>query len=117
MARNQRQRQEGSYDDVYGNLGFIPPTSNIVERLWSKTKFTFNDLCRRMKLETLEMLICLRANNRLWDIIMLIKNVDTAAMIDEIIAFAEEYKSEQSDEDVGGANDCIADLGALHTDE
>jgi hypothetical protein len=70
-----------------------------------------------MKPETLEMLICLRANNRLWDISMLIKTVDTAAMINEIVAFAEEYESEQSNDDVGGANDCIADLGALPTDD
>jgi len=70
-----------------------------------------------MKPETLEMLICLRANNRLWDIGMLVRTVDSAAMIDEIVAYAEDYESEQSDEDVGGADDCIANLDALYNDD
>jgi hypothetical protein len=117
LARRQRQRQEGSYNDRFGNLEFIPPTSNIVERLWSTTKFTFNDLRKRMKPETLEMLICLRANRRLWDIDMLVRTMGTAAMIEEIVAFAEDFESEQSDEDVGAAADCIADLTELHIDE
>jgi hypothetical protein len=117
LARRQRQRQEGSYNDRFGNLEFIPPTSNIVERLWSTTKFTFNDLRKRLKPETLEMLICLRANRRLWDMDMLVRTMGTAAMIDEIVAFAEDYESEQSDEDVGAAADCIADLTELNIDE
>ena len=51
----------------YGDLSFIPPTSNIVERLFSKSKLILGDLRRSMLPQHLEYVLLLSVNRELWD--------------------------------------------------
>ncbi|KAG3109977.1 hypothetical protein PI125_g10430 [Phytophthora idaei] len=61
----KRRRLTGP-SEVYVDTAFIPPTSNICERLFSQSKLIFTDQRRVMKPATLEMLVLLKANCTLW---------------------------------------------------
>jgi hypothetical protein len=45
----------------------IPPTSNIVERFFSITKLTYDELHRSLLVETLETILFLRVNKNYWN--------------------------------------------------
>ncbi|KAJ0399190.1 hypothetical protein P43SY_004353 [Pythium insidiosum] len=50
----------------YMSLKWVPPTSNVCERLFSKTKFVYSDLRKRLDCETLEFFIFLMVNKEFW---------------------------------------------------
>lgn len=54
-------------DTNYMDLKFVPPTSNIVERLFSQAKLYMTPLRKSMEPKHLEMLLFLRCNRNLWD--------------------------------------------------
>ncbi|KAJ0391327.1 hypothetical protein ATCC90586_011927 [Pythium insidiosum] len=52
----------------YIGLGWVPPTSNECERLFSAVKWILTDARKGMLDDTLEFLVYLKANRFLWDI-------------------------------------------------
>ncbi len=52
----------------YMDTSFVPPTSNVVERLFSKAKLVLHD--RRQKMSRANFEICLRlaVNDKYWDL-------------------------------------------------
>ena len=67
-ALKQAKRQRVAEDDEYQQLSWIPPTSNVVERLFSRAKLTLGTLRRSILPENLEIILMLRANRSLWDL-------------------------------------------------
>ncbi|KAF4145517.1 hypothetical protein GN958_ATG05320 [Phytophthora infestans] len=61
----KRRRLTGP-KETYIDTNFTPPTSNICERLFSKSKLFLTDQRRAMRPATLEMLVFLKANRSLW---------------------------------------------------
>jgi hypothetical protein len=51
---------------AYRSLKHISPTSNIVERLFSRAKLIMTDRRKHMDPDNLDMLLCLRMNSDLW---------------------------------------------------
>jgi hypothetical protein len=51
----------------YINLSFIQPTSNVVERLFSKTRKVWREDRKKMTPSHMEMLMFLTINRDLWD--------------------------------------------------
>ena len=52
--------------DDYEECNWIPPKSNIVERLISLAKLTLGTTCKHMDTESLEMLSMMTVNRNLW---------------------------------------------------
>ena len=63
-----RARKKPRIMREYSNLDWIPPTSNIVERLFSLTRLTFTDYRKAILLENFESTLYLKLNGDLWDI-------------------------------------------------
>jgi len=61
-----KRRRLARPTDLFIDTEFVPPTSNICERLFSQSKLIFTDQWRALKPATLEMLVFLRANRNLW---------------------------------------------------
>ena len=64
-------------NDLYTNLKFIPPTSNVVERFFSVTKYVYSDHRQSMTIEHLENILFLKMHIDLWkpsDIQIIINN-------------------------------------------
>ncbi|KAF4041644.1 hypothetical protein GN244_ATG06161 [Phytophthora infestans] len=61
----KRRRLTGP-KETYIDTNFIPPTSNICERLFSQSKLFLTDQRRARRPATLEMLVFLKANRSLW---------------------------------------------------
>jgi hypothetical protein len=49
------------------DLSFIPPTSNIVERLFSASRLVLTDYRKSMSPYTFECVMFLKSNRKLWD--------------------------------------------------
>ncbi len=64
---NKRRRIAPSAE-LYIDARFVMPTSNIVERLFSRAKIVLNDRRQSLYPVNFEMLLFLNANNRLWDV-------------------------------------------------
>ncbi len=62
------KKQRNNTNKEYIDLKFIPPTSNIVERLFSKSKLILSDVRKSMLPANLEMLLFLKVNRNLWDL-------------------------------------------------
>ena len=71
---NKKSRAE-TYVSKYKHMTHIRPTSNIVERLFSRCKLIMRDQRKSMAPKNLENLLFLRFNNFLWN----------AALIDKCI--------------------------------
>jgi hypothetical protein len=56
-----------SHVNQYMDTSFIPPTSNICERFFSKSKVVFSDLRKSLDSETLEAILFLKVNSAYWD--------------------------------------------------
>jgi hypothetical protein len=52
----------------YVNLQWIPPTSNMAERLFSRMKLIFSDKRKMMHPSTMEMIMMLLCNKDCWDV-------------------------------------------------
>jgi len=63
----KRRRDNMSTASSYINLEFICPTSNIVERLFSRCKLTLTSLRASMKPDNLESVLFLLYNKQWWD--------------------------------------------------
>lgn len=63
-----RKKARGELHSNYIPLDFVPPTSNIVERLFSRCKLVFSSLRQRMYPSTLENVMMLICNRDLWDL-------------------------------------------------
>ena len=59
----KRQRTASKYEDIF----YVPPTSNVVERLFSQAKFVLTDLRKSMSDDLFESVIVLKINRKLWD--------------------------------------------------
>jgi hypothetical protein len=64
--KSKKQRTDTNKE--YMDLKYIPPTSNIVERLFSKSKLILSDVRKSMLPANLEMLLFLKVNRNLWDL-------------------------------------------------
>ena len=61
---DQKRRKPMSH---YGDLKWIPPTSNLAERLFSRVKYVFNDHRKSLLPVNLESQIFLCVNRSFWD--------------------------------------------------
>ena len=61
---DQKRRKPMSH---YGDLKWIPPTSNLAERLFSRVKYVFNDHRKSLLPVNLESRIFLCVNRSFWD--------------------------------------------------
>jgi hypothetical protein len=61
-------RKKPKVADQYVNLDWIPPTSNVVERLFSLTRLTFTDYRKATLPENLECTLFLKVNSSFWGI-------------------------------------------------
>jgi hypothetical protein len=67
--RNFAEAAAASDDaEIYSDLSWIPPTSSMVERLFSRAKLTLGHLRRAMTPDNLNMLLILLINGDLWDV-------------------------------------------------
>jgi hypothetical protein len=66
--KNKRRKLFIMNDRRYMNLEFIPPTSNIVERLFSSARLVLTDYRKSMSPYTFECVMFLKFNTSLWDI-------------------------------------------------
>ncbi len=64
---NEMKRRRTSMKRRYMNIYWIPTTSNIVERLFSRARLNLTHLRARLEPKTLEALLCLHCNRGLWD--------------------------------------------------
>ena len=85
--RNQRQRLGSS---LYSRMSHVSPTSNIVERLFSKAKHVAS-LRKNMSPYHLELILMLKVNRALWN----------ASTIDQILndGFSEEKEADSDVDD------------------
>jgi hypothetical protein len=66
-SRLKRKRQLSSAKTSdYINLDWIPPTSDIVERFFSKVKLVLTDLRKSLMPVTLESILFLKVHMRIW---------------------------------------------------
>ena len=67
MANNKKQRTNNDSNETkYIDTKILCPTSNCVERLFSRAKLTFSPLRKRMNPEHLEAILYLLYNKDLW---------------------------------------------------
>ena len=67
IQQAKRLRQEDLSQSQYNNLQWIPSTSNVVERLFSKMKLVFSERRQSMEPSTLECMMMLTVNRELWN--------------------------------------------------
>ncbi|KAG2763745.1 hypothetical protein PC129_g6537 [Phytophthora cactorum] len=63
-----KKRKTESTPCAYELLDVIPPTSNIVERLFSSARMVLRYERNRLSPFTLEMILFLRVNETYWDV-------------------------------------------------
>ncbi len=68
LLRAKRARLADRVVMEYDDLRFVLPTSNIVERVFSKAKLVYSPHRQRLSPETLEILMFLGANRTHWDV-------------------------------------------------
>ena len=76
--KRKRTAKEENYHFI--DLEFIPPTSNVVERLFSAAKLVLTDYRKSMTSYTFECVMFLKYNSSLWDI-----NTDSKIVGNQII--------------------------------
>ncbi|EQC28160.1 hypothetical protein SDRG_11436 [Saprolegnia diclina VS20] len=85
VLSNKRKRSEESAGSSYSNLQYIIPTSNVVERLFSKAKLVYSDRRQRMLPITLEAIMFLATNRNFWDEAM-VEDVLRSTPIPDVIS-------------------------------
>lgn len=80
----KRQKLQEAATSAFINTCFLLPTTNHVERLFSLTKRIFSEKRRRLQPLTLERLIYLKENRKLWDLklVAAIVNNETTLNVD-----------------------------------
>jgi hypothetical protein len=68
IIKNALRKRRRAQPDEYEDLNWIPPTSNICERLFSLAKLTLGSLRQSMSPETLEATVMLKVNRAYWNI-------------------------------------------------
>jgi hypothetical protein len=63
-----QKRKLPSNKPRYQDVKWIPTTSNVAERLFSKAKLTIGDLRKSMTPEHVEMILMLKSNRELWSL-------------------------------------------------
>ena len=71
---NKRLKSSGQLSRRYFNLSYIPPTSNVVERLFSSARLVLTDYRKSMTDYTFECVMFLKLNSEKW-------NVDSVAKL------------------------------------
>jgi len=69
QAKKARREKPSEYMSIY----WIPATSNMCERLFSRARLVLSDYRKSMSPVTLEALLFLNCNRRLWDAQLLSK--------------------------------------------
>jgi hypothetical protein len=92
-ALKKRKRQQAEDGTAYQSLKWVPPTSNEVERLFSRAKLTIGRLRASLLPATVQMIMRLKLNPHRWNITTLqdiVSPNDVAAEIDADEVLAEE---------------------------
>jgi hypothetical protein len=103
------KKRKTSTSSNYVSLKWIPPTSNLVERLFSRMKLVFSERRQNMNPSTLEMVLMLLCNKELWsvkDINDIYMEKSTPLMDDE------DDEDVESDDDEGGV-DCNGEVDVV----
>lgn len=66
LYEREQKRQKSTNSSQYVPLEFIPPTTNVVERFFSRAKSVYTDYRKLMKPVTFEMIMFLKLNRDLW---------------------------------------------------
>ena len=61
------KKKKRKVQNEYIDMSFIPPTSNIVERLFSAARLVLTDYRKSMSPYTFECVMFLKVNRKLWD--------------------------------------------------
>jgi hypothetical protein len=69
-----KRQKSDSTSSRYSNLNYIPPTSNLCERFFSRCKYVFNDYRKRILPINLERQMFLMVNKSYW-------NIDTVSKV------------------------------------
>jgi hypothetical protein len=77
----------------YVNLAWIPPTTNVVERFFSKLKLVFSERRKSLLPKHIEMLLMLSFNHELWDV------TEVGAI------YAEQSSQDEDDDDLSDDDD------------
>jgi hypothetical protein len=67
FKKSRLSRSECVHNEKYIDTSFIPPTSNICERLFSNSKLVYSDLRKSLLPDTLELILFLKVNGHMWD--------------------------------------------------
>lgn len=117
LAESKRARRDDSYEQ-FGNTNFVLPSANIVERVFSRLNLIFDDRRMTMTVDTLEMMIMLRANRHLWNVEWLLEGAlddDTLSLSEEDDDYLEEDFFVASD-DEDDEDDEVPDLEVVDSD-
>ena len=68
LALHCQQKKQKVVVSKYGNLQYISPTSNIVERLFSSSRQVLTDYRKSMSNYSFESVMLLQCNSSLWDL-------------------------------------------------
>ena len=79
IATKQPRLQQGVADGEYIDLSWIPSTSDVVERLFSKAKYILTDHRASMHPKTLEAILMLKENRSLWSAVLMDRGMRKAA--------------------------------------
>jgi len=71
VLERKRRRMTYSCAPSYESLKFIPPTTNCIERVFSKAKYIMTPHREKMTPMNFEMLVFLKVNRSLWDLSLL----------------------------------------------
>jgi hypothetical protein len=101
------QANKQSKPSKYVPLDFIPPTSCMVERLFSRTKFASSDLRKKMKKRRLEAMMLFRYNDDLWGIddLLVLTNLSRSTKPTE----AEDIIGEEENDEDQSCGDSISE--------
>jgi hypothetical protein len=89
----------------YINMKWIPPTTNAVERLFSRLKIVFSDRRKNLLPRHLELILTIVANRNLWDIddctkIFNAQNTASQDEDDQLLDSEEEHHNNEEAEDI-----------------
>ena len=84
-----RKRRCERRSDKYLDCRFLVPTSNLMERLFSRAGYAYDDLRRKIQPIYLEQQLFLMSNKRLWDLSLVNEVVNATEWLFEFIIFGQ----------------------------
>jgi hypothetical protein len=93
----RKEAEDAKQEGIYGDLSWIPHSSNMCERLFSRAKLTLGYLRRSMTPLHFEQLIMLRANREHWNVVTVHTGINNAENL--VISEGDEEGEDEEDDD------------------